>query len=162
VTALLILLNRRFQCLFSRVQQRVLQWTRPTSRSLFAGTLNDLARTRTELITENALLRQQLIILRRQVKHPACTRTDRLLLVVLARAARNWTQALFICAARYPPRLASSGVPLVLEATLQACLNETQNPCRDHHVDRNAGAEQSLVGCGAHSWRTAQTGHSGF
>ena len=96
VTALLILLKRRFQRSFSRVQQRLLQWTRPTSRSLFVGTLNDLTRTRAELIAENALLRQQLIILRRQVKRPTCTRTDRLLLVLLARAVRNWKQALFI------------------------------------------------------------------
>ena len=60
------------------------------------GTLTDFARTRTELIAENALLRQQLIILRRQVKRPTCTRSDRLLLVVLARAARNWKRALLI------------------------------------------------------------------
>lgn len=37
-------------------------------------TLTDLTRTRAELLAENALLRQQLIILRRQVKRPACTR----------------------------------------------------------------------------------------
>ena len=40
--------------------------------------------------------RQQLIILRRQVKRPACTRADRLLLVFLASMARTWKQALFI------------------------------------------------------------------
>ena len=96
MTALLILLNRRFQRSFSRVQQRLSRWTKPTSNSLFVGTLNDLARTRAELVAENALLRQQLVILHRQVKRAACTRTDRLLLVVLARAVRNWTQALLI------------------------------------------------------------------
>ena len=94
--ALLISLEHRFQRSFSRVQQRVLQRTRPTSRSLFVGTWNDLTRTKAELIAENALLRQQLIILRRQVKHPLCTRFDRLLLLLLARAARNWKQALYI------------------------------------------------------------------
>ena len=47
-------------------------------------------------MTENALLRQQLIILRRQVKRPACTKTDRMLLVLLARAVRAWKQTLFI------------------------------------------------------------------
>jgi putative transposase len=40
--------------------------------------------------------RQQLIILRRQVKRPACTKTDRMLLVLLARLVRTWKQALFI------------------------------------------------------------------
>jgi putative transposase len=47
-------------------------------------------------MAENALLRQQLIILKRQVKRPACTKTDRVLLVLLARVVRTWKQALFI------------------------------------------------------------------
>jgi putative transposase len=36
------------------------------------------------------------IILRRQVKQPAWTKTDRMLLVLLARMVRTWKQALFI------------------------------------------------------------------
>jgi hypothetical protein len=56
----------------------------------------DLARGKSELIAENALLRQQLIILRRQIKRPRYTKTDRLLLVLLARAVRAWRQALLI------------------------------------------------------------------
>ena len=96
MTALLMVLKRRFQHFFSLVQQCVLQWTRPASHSHFMGTLNDLARTRTELMAENALLRQQLIILRRQVKRPTCTKADRMILVVLARAARRWKQAFFL------------------------------------------------------------------
>jgi putative transposase len=60
------------------------------------GTLHDLTRSRTALIAENALLRQQLIILHRQVKRPTCARTDRFLLVLLARATKNWKQALLI------------------------------------------------------------------
>jgi putative transposase len=96
VTALRSLLNRRFQRSFSRVQQHVSRWTKPANRSRFMGTLNDLARTRAELIAENALLRQQLIILRRQVKRSPYTRSDRFLLIVFARAVRNWKQALYI------------------------------------------------------------------
>ena len=96
MTSLFNLLNRRFQRFFNRVQQHVGQWTRPTSCSHFMGTLNDLARTRAELMAENALLRQQLIILSRQVKHPACTKTDRMLLVLLARATRSWKRSLLI------------------------------------------------------------------
>jgi len=60
-------------------------WTKPDTTSLLLGTLTDLSRSKSELVAENALLRQQLIILRRQVKRPACTRTDRLLLVLLAK-----------------------------------------------------------------------------
>src|SRR5215472_18112098 len=40
--------------------------------------------------------RQQVIILRRQVKRPACTKTDRILLVLLASIVRTWKQTLFI------------------------------------------------------------------
>jgi putative transposase len=56
----------------------------------------DLARTKSELVAENVLLRQQLILLRRQVKRNACTRSDRVLLVLLARMDRTWKQAIFI------------------------------------------------------------------
>ena len=96
VTTLLSMLNRRFQRSFSRVQQRGSRWTKPTNSSRLVGALNDLARTRTELIAENALLRQQLVILHPQVERPTCTRTDRLLLLLLARAVGNWKQALYI------------------------------------------------------------------
>jgi putative transposase len=58
--------------------------------------LTDLTRSKSELVAENALLRQQLVLLRRQVKRPACTKTDRMLLVLLARMVRIWKQALFI------------------------------------------------------------------
>src|SRR5438874_5710044 len=73
-----------------------LQWTRPLTSSLPLQTLADLGRSKSELVAENTLLRQQLIILKRQVKRPACTKTDRLLLILLARLVRPWKQALFI------------------------------------------------------------------
>src|SRR5215467_14543168 len=69
---------------------------KPDTISLLLGTLTDLARGKFELVAENALLRQQVIILRRQVKRPACTKTDSMLLVLLASMVRTWKQALFI------------------------------------------------------------------
>ncbi len=89
-------LKRPFQRCFGRFLQRLVHWTRPTSRSVLGGTLTDLARTKSKLLAENALLRQHLIILSRQVKRPTCTKTDRMLLVLLARTARSWKQALLI------------------------------------------------------------------
>jgi transposase InsO family protein len=56
----------------------------------------DLTRSKAELLAENALLRQQLIILRRQIKRPVYNKTDRFLLVLLARMVRTWKQALFL------------------------------------------------------------------
>ena len=75
---------------------RCVHWTKPLSSSLPLGTLADLGRSKSEFIAENALLRQQLIMLKRQVKRPVCTKTDRLLLVLLARVVRAWKQALLI------------------------------------------------------------------
>jgi hypothetical protein len=75
---------------------RFVRWTKPLTPSLPLGTFTDLGRSKSELIAENALLRQQLIILSRQVKQPACSKVDRMLLVLLARLVRTWKQALFI------------------------------------------------------------------
>jgi putative transposase len=82
-------------CLQS-LHHRFLAWTKPATTSLLLGTLTDLAKNKSELVAENALLRQQLIVLRRQVKRPACTSTDRMILVLLARIVRSWKQALII------------------------------------------------------------------
>src|SRR5215469_18814449 len=71
-------------------------WTKPLRTSLPLDTLTDLGRSKSELIAENALLRHQLIILRREVKQTSISRTDRILLVLLARLVRTWQQALFI------------------------------------------------------------------
>ena len=71
-------------------------WTKPLRTSLSLQTMADLGRSKSELIAENALLRQQLIILKRQVKRPPVTRADRILLVLLAKLVRTWQQALLI------------------------------------------------------------------
>jgi hypothetical protein len=60
------------------------------------GTLADMTGGKPELLAENTLLRHQLIILRRQVKHPVYLKTDRFLLVILARMIRTWKKALFL------------------------------------------------------------------
>jgi putative transposase len=75
---------------------RFTRWTKPLTSSLPLQTLADLGRSKSELVAENILLRQQLIILKRQVKRPACTKTDRLLFVLLAKLVRTWQNALLI------------------------------------------------------------------
>src|SRR5215469_15800021 len=49
-------------CLHS-LHQRFVAWTTPNTTSLLLGTLTDLSRSKSELVAENDLLRQQLIIL---------------------------------------------------------------------------------------------------
>jgi putative transposase len=72
------------------------QYTKPLTSGLVIGTLSDTTRSRVDLIAENALLRQQLIILRQQVKRPLLTQSERARLVLLARCTRFWQQALHI------------------------------------------------------------------
>ena len=78
------------------LRSRFARWTKPLTTSFLLETLADLNRSKSELIAENAHLRQQLIILFRQVKRPTFTRADRMLLVLLARTVQYWKQALFI------------------------------------------------------------------
>ena len=60
------------------------------------GAARDLTRTRSELVAENALLRQQVIVLRRGIRRPRVHRHDRLLLLILARLCRRWPDALHL------------------------------------------------------------------
>ena len=78
------------------LRRRLLAATRPAPAPLLTGAVADLARTKRELLAENALLRHQLSILRRQVRRPRCTPADRALLVLLAGRLRLWRQALLL------------------------------------------------------------------
>src|SRR5215471_15367519 len=78
------------------LSSRFARWSKPLRTSLPLSTFTDLGRSKCELIAENALLRQPLIVLKRQVKRPSISRTDRLLLVLLARWVRTWNHALII------------------------------------------------------------------
>ncbi len=71
-------------------------YPKPVTTGLVTGILSDTTRSRVDLIAENALLRQQLIVLRRQVKRPQLNPGDRTRLVLLARFTRFWQQALHI------------------------------------------------------------------
>src|SRR5262249_46477693 len=60
---LLRLLDDCLDALFSRFAR----WTKPLRTSLPLATLTDLGKSKSQLFAENALLRQQLIVLRRKV-----------------------------------------------------------------------------------------------
>jgi len=96
VFPVLIPLRQRLARCFYALSDGLRRWMKPRSTSLVLGTLADVTRGKAELVAENALLRQQLIILRRQVKRPVYRKTDRLLLLLLARMVRTWKQALFL------------------------------------------------------------------
>jgi len=101
--------------------------TKPDTASLMLGTLTDQARSKSELIAENALLRVPLIILKRQVKRPICTNTDRMLLVLLASLVRTWKQALVILQPETRLARAASGLQALLEIQVQSHVCHTQD-----------------------------------
>ena len=49
------------------------RWVKPTNQSLVLGTVADLTRGRSELVLENAFLRQQVIVLSRDKKRRPLT-----------------------------------------------------------------------------------------
>jgi putative transposase len=89
-------IKRRVWFGFHALRERFSRWIKPPTTSLLLGTLADMTRGKSELLAENALLRHQLVILRRQIKRPVYRKRDRLFLMVLARMVRTWKQALFI------------------------------------------------------------------
>jgi hypothetical protein len=55
------------------LQERIKHRTKPAIPDLIIGILSDLTRSRADLMIENALLRQQMILLNRQIKRPQLT-----------------------------------------------------------------------------------------
>jgi transposase InsO family protein len=70
--------------------------TKPIVHGPALGTVADLTRSKSQLIAENLLLRQQLLILTRSVKQPRFTPTERALFVLLASKVQTWKDALLI------------------------------------------------------------------
>ena len=89
-------LTQCFLRIGKHLEQRFKRWSQPIHAGLLPGTISDLTRSKSELILENAFLRQQLIVLHRQTKRPILTGRDRGLLVLLSSRLRTWHEALLI------------------------------------------------------------------
>ena len=85
-----------FESAYPLFEPALRQWTKPGTASLVTSTLVDVTRSKRDLIAENAFLRQQLIVLKRQTPRPLLTPRDRGLLVALAGRVRGWTDALIV------------------------------------------------------------------
>src|SRR5207248_8439961 len=131
---------------------RFTRWTKPITSSLPLGTLADLGRSKSELIAENALLRQQLIVLRRQVKRPAFTRTDRILLVLLARLVRTWNQALLIVQPDTLLRWHRELFCLFCKQKSKAPAHQPKVASATIALIRQMAKDNRRLRCGAHSW----------
>jgi hypothetical protein len=139
LTYLRRLKNGCLDALFSRFTR----WTRPLGTSLPLAILTDLGKSKSQLIAENALLRQQLIMLKRQVKRPACTKTDRVLLVLLARWVRTWQQALLIVQPDTRLALASGSLSPVLETQVKDLFPQAEGRRRNDRLDQADGEGKS-------------------
>ena len=84
------------QPIVKKLEAGVKAWTKPATSSLIGGTAADLVKSKPELVVENAFLRQQVIVLNRQVARPQLTAKDRGLLVLLASQVQEWKNALLI------------------------------------------------------------------
>jgi len=129
-----------------RLGQRAVRWARPLSPGLLEGALVDATRSKADLIAENALLRQQRIVVRRQVKRPRVTSTDRLLLVVLARGARAWKDALLIVQPDTLLRWQRAGFRLVWRVTSKAAAHTPRIPRDTIALIRGMAADNRLWG----------------
>lgn len=84
-------------CLFIFLEQLFCRWTAPAPQPSFVlDSFADLARANSHLILQIALLRQQLIILQRQVKRLHFNRLNRFWLLILASRVAKWKQGLLI------------------------------------------------------------------
>ena len=89
-------LRRCLDSLCQPLMRRLRRWTKPDNQPLGLNTALDLTRSKSELVLENALLRQQLIVLQRQGKRPVLTWRDRGLFVLIASRLPGWKTALLI------------------------------------------------------------------
>lgn len=95
------------------INQKLKTLTKPmaASNGIMGGLVGDIRRSKSDLILENAFLRQQLLILNLQVKQPQLKPRDRLFFVLLTSRLPNWRTCAADREAGYDPTLAQSPVP---------------------------------------------------
>jgi putative transposase len=81
-----------------RAMGRAIRAVREASRPAVPvlGLAADLLRPRKVLLAENILLRQQLIVLRRQTKRARLTAVDRLVMIAASAATGSWSDSMLI------------------------------------------------------------------
>lgn len=81
---------------FAFLERTFINLTRLLRCPLALSIARDHPRTKTELIAENSLLRQQLIILHRQIKKTSFSESVRLCFLLLVSRVQNWKDTLLI------------------------------------------------------------------
>jgi len=137
--------RRGYACL-GGVHRWLLRQTKPATGTLARGAMADVAKGKAAVMAENALLRQQLIVLQRQVTRPAFTPRDRLLLVLLACLVRSWQAALLIVQPDTVLRWHRHAFRLVWHAKSTTALKRPQIAPETVALIRRMAAENPLWG----------------
>jgi transposase InsO family protein len=132
--------------LAKRFHQTFIRWTKPEVTPPFVGAVIDLTKTKPQLVAENAFLRQQLIVLHRQVQHPQFKPTDRFFLVVLSALVRNWKQLLLIAQPETLLRWHRQGFKLLWKIKSKAPTREPKVPAETIALIQQMARDNPLWG----------------
>ena len=124
----------------------VARWTRPAPLAVAVGAATDVTRNRSDLLLENALLRHQLVVLRRTATRPRLTAADRALLVLLASRLRRWADALVIVRPQTVLRWHRQGFRLLWRRKPRAATPGSRLPRETIDLIRQMGRENPLWG----------------
>jgi putative transposase len=122
----------------------------------------DLLRSKRELIAENAFLRQQVIVLKRQhTGRLPITPQDRRVLVVLASKLRGWKDALHIVQPETLVTWHRQGFRLLWRRKSQGQPRQPRLSPETIALIKEMAVEEPLVGLTSNSRRVAQVGDQG-
>jgi putative transposase len=141
--------NRARQLLTAGVQglqERLRSWTAPPSTSHTLAGLRDLTRSKRQLVLENALLRQQLLVLNRSAKRPRLTRADRVRIVLLASRLPHWKVALLIVKPETVLRWHRQGFRLFWKRKSRTTAHEPKIPAETITLIKAMAADNRLWG----------------
>src|SRR5262245_38653584 len=119
---------------------------KPVSPSPARGIVTDFARSKSHLVAENLLLRQQLVVLNRSVKRPHLTRAERGLFVLLASRLENWRDAPLVVNPETVLRWHREGLRLLWRGKSRARSPEPKIPVETIKLIVEIAAENRLWG----------------
>jgi putative transposase len=143
VPRILISIKQQLFFHFHALQEHVLRWIKPPTTSLVLGILADLTRGKAELLAENALLRQQLIILRRQVTRPVYSEGRSFSPGAPGQNGSDLETGPLHYPAGDTSRLPPWTLPCVLETQIEGVREKAEALARDDCLDQGDGGKQS-------------------
>ena len=140
--------NSMLRNFFLWLRKHVQPWIQPAS--LLPGILSDLPRDRSDLIAENAILRQPLILLNRQVKKPVVTKADRFWFVLSSHFTTSRKQSFHIV---QPDNLLRQHRKLFRIYWHHKSQSRLKLSSETVALIRKLGKREYLVGSQSNSWR---------